>query len=278
MLLEERLRRAAGSADELGTVLMDPAEEVLLALLDNPRLTEDHLKVLLSRKSLSQAFLRELGAREHLLRFHSIKLALVRHPHAPRSVSLALARHLYLFELVGLAATPSVPVELRRIAEEAVVTRLPALTLGERLTLARSGTPRIAAALLGDAEARVFRTALENRRLTEEGVVRTLREAKLSPEAVEAIATHPRWSVCYGVRLALIRHPATSLRRMLELVGQVRRHDLADLTADRGMPPERRKYLARLVQVQPVRRRAAQGRHPGASTGSSGAAGAEQVL
>ncbi len=92
MELEERLRRAGGSAKELSTILYDPSEEVLLVLLDNPRLTEDHLKVLLSRKNLSQTFLRELAARERLWRSYPLKLALVRHPHAPRSKSLALPR------------------------------------------------------------------------------------------------------------------------------------------------------------------------------------------
>ncbi len=119
MELQERLRRAGGSAEELGTVLYDPAEEVLLALLDNPRLSEDHLKIFLSRKNLGQNLLRELGARERLLRSYPVKLALVGHPHTPRSVSLPLLHYLYLFDLAKVAATPSTPPELRRLAEEA---------------------------------------------------------------------------------------------------------------------------------------------------------------
>lgn len=264
MELEERLRRAGGSSEELSSVLFDPSEQVLLALLDNPRLTDEHLKVLLTRKNLSQAFLRELGSRERLLRDYPVKLALVRHPRTPRSLSLPLLRYLYLFDLVKVAATPGVPAELRRVAEEAVVARVTALSLGERLSLARHGTGRIATALLGDAEARVFCTALENPRLTEEGVLKTLREEKVTPEAVEAIAAHPRWSQRYEVRLGLIRNPATSLGRVLALVEQVRSSDLAELTADSRMPPNRRKYLARLVRSYGTRRRNSPGRDSGA--------------
>lgn len=265
MELEERLRRAAGSSEELGSVLFDSSEEVLLALLDNPRLNEDHLKVLLSRKNLSREFLRELGARNRLLAAYAIKLALVRHPHTPRSVSLALLRHLYPFDLVKVSATPAVPAEVRRTAEEAMVARLTMFSLGERLSLARQGTARVAAALLGNLEARVFRAALDNPRLTEEGVVKALREQKLTAEAVGAIADHPRWSYRYEVRLALIRHPATSLRRVLELVDLVRRQDLADLTADRLMPPDRRQYLSHLVQQGAAGRAGARApaKHPG---------------
>lgn len=263
MELEERLRRAAGRAEELGSVLCDSAEEVLLVLLDNPRLTEEHVKVLLARKNLRQTFLRELAAREQLMRPYAVKLAFAKHPHAPRSVSLPLLRRLYLFDLAAVAVTPSVPVEVRRIAEEAVIARLEALSLGERVTLARSGSSRVATALLGDAERRVRSGALENPRLTEEGVVKALRDWALSAEAVEAIASHPRWSSRYEVRLALIRHPATSLRRMLELVGLVRRGDLADLTVDRRMLPDRRLYLSRLVRLERTRDR------PGPCAGSS---------
>ncbi len=278
MDFSERLRRAGGSAEELSTVLYDTSEEVLLALLDNPRLTEEHLKVLLSRKNLGRTFLRELGARERLLRAYSVKLAFVRHAHAPRSVVLALLRHLYLFDLARVAATPAALAELRRGAEEAVVGRLGALSLGERLSLARQGTSRIAATLLGDTEHRVFRAALENPRLTEEAVVRTLKAEKLTPEVVEAIATHPRWSTRYEVRLALIRHPATSLHRVLALVGQVRRADLADLTSERRMPADRRLYLARLVRRSALRKPRHGPSPSGRDSGASSASGAPEQM
>ncbi len=248
MDLGERLRRASGTAEEVGTVLHDSSEEVLLALLDNPRLSEEHLRMLLSRKNLSRNFLRELGSRERLLRPYQVKLALLRNPRAPRGVSLTLLRHVYLFDLAKVATTPSAAPDLRRAAEEAIVARLPALSLGERLSLARQGASQIAAALLADSDTRVFCSALANPRLTEAGVVKTLGAGKLAPEALEAIAEHPAWAARYDVRLALIRHPGTSLRRMLSLLDRVRWQDLADLPSDRRMPADRRHYVAELVR------------------------------
>jgi len=259
MELQERVRCGQGSAEELSSVLYDSSEEVLLALLDNPRLNDDHLQVLLSRKNLGRKVVRELASRARLVRTYAVKLALVRHPQTPRNVSLPLLRHLYPFDLIKVAATPGTPAELRRNAEEAMIARLAAFSLGVRLSMARQGSARVAAALLADSEARVFQAAMENPRLTEEGVVKALRGRTLSPEAVSAIATHPRWSCRYEARLALIRHPATSLRCMLRLVEQVRRQDLADLTADRLMPLDRREYLARLVRQSSARQRAAGG-------------------
>ena len=260
MDLQERLRRAAGPPALLATVLHDTSEEVLLALLDNPRLSEEHLFVVLSRKNLSRAFLSELVKREKLLTSHKVKLALLRHPRTPRSVSLTLLRHVYLFELVRLSTTPSASPEVRRAAEEAVVARLPALPLGERIALARQGSARIAAGLLADADAAVYSLALQNPRLSEEGVIRALRQEKVAPDAVRAIIAHPRWSARYDVRLALLRHPACSLAQMLALVETLRWQDLVDLEEDARMPAERRRYLAEWVR----RRRRRQASRSGA--------------
>ena len=247
--LEERLRRASGSEEELAAVLHDTNREVLLALLDNPRLTEEQVLVLLSRPNLPQETIRELSYREPLVRSYRVKLAMARHAHTPRSVSLPLLRHLFLFDVLTVAATPAVPADLRRLAEEALVSRAPTLPLGERITLARRGTGRIAAGLILDRERQVFETALNNPKMTEDLVLKALAQEGVSAEAVEAVATHRRWSLLYNVRLALLRHPMASLARVLSLAPQMKRRDLAEIVQDPRMPANRRAYLTRLVSV-----------------------------
>jgi hypothetical protein len=255
MEMGERLRRALGSAEELASVLFDQSADVLLALLDNPRLSDEHLKVLLSRKDLHVDFLQELGTRERLLHSYEVKLALVRHPHVPRSVSLVLLRHLYTFDLLRVAATPSSTPEVRRVAEESLAARAPFLSLGERIAMARQASARLAAAMLTDPVEEVFRVALENRRLTEEGVVRALRDSRITAAAVEAIRCHPRWAARYEVRMAIVRSPGASLACVLKTVGQVSSRDLAELCGDPAMPLDRRQYLARVVARRPPRQR-----------------------
>lgn len=228
MDLEERLRRASGGADELVPVLYDHDEEVLLALLANPRLNEDHVKVLLSRRDLPQSFLRELGTCDRLIRSYDVKLAVVRHPHAPRSLSLVLLRHLYTFDLLRVATAPSAAAEIRRVADEALVNRFPGLSLGERIALTRQASARLASALLADPNEEVYRCALDCPRLTEEGVVRALHDSKITAGAVDAIARHARWSARREVRLAVIRSPGASLARVLATVELIARRDLAE--------------------------------------------------
>ncbi len=254
MDVEGRLCRARGSADELTSVLYDHDEEVLLALLDNLRLNDDHVKVLLSRRDLPPLFFREMVTRERLLRSYDVKLALVRHPRAPRSTALVLLRHLYTFDLLRVATTPTAAPELRRAAEEALMNQLPSLPLGERIALARQASPRLAAALVADPREAVFSVALASPRLTEDGVLRALRDGKIAAAAVDAIARHPRWSARHEVRLAIIRSPGASLARVLAMVEQVSRRELAEITGDEAMPRERRQYLMRLVKESGTRR------------------------
>ena len=245
--LEQRIRRASGSVEELAGVLHDNSREVLLALLDNPRLTEEHVLVLLARPNLPQEVIRELSYRELLTRSYRVKLAIARHPHTPRSVSLPIMRHLFLFDLLKVTQTPAVPADIRRVAEEALTSRGLALALGERIALARRGTGRIASALLLDKERAVFETALNNPKMTEELVLKALAQESISAEAVEAVAAHPRWSLAYNVQLALLRHPLSSLARVLALAAQVKRRDLAEIVEDPRMPANRRAYLARIA-------------------------------
>jgi hypothetical protein len=249
MEVEHRLRLAAGSSEELTHVLHDHAREVLLAVVENPRLTEEQALVLLSRKDLPLEVLKAFASREGLLRSYGIKLALARHPRTPRALSLPLLRHLYLADLAAVALSPAVPGDVKRAAEDGLVARVKSLSAGERINLARRGSGRLAGALLHDADARVFVAALDNPRLTQDLVLRALSLDGITAEAVEAIAGHARWSSVYDVRLALLRHPLTGLGRVLSLATQVKKADLREILADPRMPANRRTYLARQAQA-----------------------------
>jgi hypothetical protein len=210
-------------------------------------LSEDDALLLLSRRDLPQASIASLAKQERVLGYYRVKVALVSHPNTPRTVSLTLLRHLYIADLVKVAQTPGAPGDLRRVAEDTVITRVPGLALGERVALGRRSTGRVAGTLLLDREIRVVVTALGNPQLTEELVVKALSMESISAEAVERIAEHQRWGFAYNVRLALLRQPLTSLGRVLSLAPQVKRNDLIDISGDPRMPADRRNYFARLA-------------------------------
>ncbi|HEV8384469.1 MAG TPA: hypothetical protein VGQ11_06315, partial [Candidatus Acidoferrales bacterium] len=252
--IQERARTA--SHDELRVLVHDKNEEVLAALLENPAMDEALLCLLLERKDLSADLLSVIGRRKEWMRSYRVKVRVAGHPHAPRLASLPLIRQLFLFDLVNLTLTPATPAETRRIAEDVILNRLPQLALGQRLTLARRGSARIAAALLAEGHERVVPLALDNAFLTESQVLKVLAREEL-PEIVPAsIARHRKWSYLYNVRMALVRHPLTPLARVLAFLPDLTLRDLDELSGARSLPPRLKQYIRAEVALRRTRGRA----------------------
>src|SRR5882762_2683064 len=241
-------RALVAAGEELLTLLHHPSADVLMALLDNPALDETKLCLLLERKDLPGEILEEVGRRKHLLKNYRVKRALAFHPRAPRLISLRLLRDLYLMDLVQLTLSPGVLAELKRSAEEQLLTRLPQLPLGQKITLARRGPARVAGALLAEGHAQVISIVLDNPYMTEAQILRALSREKLPISVIPAIVQHRKWSITYNVRLALVRHPATPLASILSYLPELTVSDLRELAAPGIVPENLRKYLQAEVQ------------------------------
>jgi hypothetical protein len=241
-------RARSAPLEELTTLIHDPSPEVLRALLDNPAFDEEVLCLLLRRRDLSGELLEEIGRRRHFQKSLRVKRALALHPHTPRLISLRLLRDLYLMDLVQVALTPGVPVELRRSAEEQVISRLPQLPLGQKITLARRGPARVAGALLAEGHAQVLSVVLNNPNLTEAQVLRALARDRVNPNVVRAVSQHSKWSHAYNVRLALVRHPAAPLSTVLSYLPELTVSDLRELVSPGIVPESLRKYLQAEIQ------------------------------
>ena len=190
-------------------------DELLRAAAD-PALTEDLALTLLKRADLPPEVLEQLSKNGNVLKLRKVKVALVCHPHAPRHVSVPLARRFYTFDLLKVALSPSVPADVKVAVDEMLIARLKTITLGERLSLARRASGRVAGALLLDSETRVMQTALENPRLTEAFVIRAVLRPQARAALIQAVAHHSRWSYRHEIRSALLRTEYLSLARALE--------------------------------------------------------------
>lgn len=242
----ERARIATG--DELAALLHHPATDVLIALLDNPAVDETRLCFLLDRKNLPAEILEEVARRKSLVKNYRVKRALVFHPHCPRLVSLRLIRDLYLMDLVQLALFAGTPAELKRNAEDQLVSRLPQLPLGQRLTLARRGPARVAGALLAEGNKQLVDMVLDNAFLTEAQVLKVLSRENLPTPVLPAIARHRKWSCRYNVRLALVRHRGSSLSTVLSYLPELTVSDLRELAAPGIVSESLHKYLQAEIQ------------------------------
>jgi len=186
--------------------------EVLKAAAADSALDEDLALALLQRSDLPAEVLEQISKNAAVGNSRKVKLALLGHAKTPRHVSLALLRKLFTFDLMKVALTPLVAGDIKAAAEEALIKRLESLSLGERISLARRAAGRVVGALLHDPETRVIHAALENPRLTEGLVVRALMKNGASAALVLAVCEHPKWSLRYEIRVALLRNEKTPVR------------------------------------------------------------------
>jgi hypothetical protein len=241
---EERVAHArSASGEELKSLVHEASEEVLLALIENPNMEEPHVTTLLDRLDLPASVLSAVAGAGKWTSSEAVRLRLARHPRTPKRFALAAVRQLYLFDLVRLSLLPSAPADIRRVAEEVILTRVPHLPVGEKLTLARRGPSRVAGAILAEGHPQAIKLALGNAFLAESQVLRVLAKAGVPERAVAAIAQHPKWSCQYNVRAALIRNPHTPAACVRTFLPYLTLRDLKDIAGLESLAPHLKKQI-----------------------------------
>jgi len=199
--------------------------------------------VQLERKDLSGLLLEEISKRKTWRANYRVRLGLAAHPHTPRLIAMRLLRELHLMDLVRVSLLPTSGMELRRLADERVLTQLPQLPLGQKLMLARRGSTRIAAGLVAHGPEQVTRVALDNSFLTESQLLKTLAKQSLPARIVAVVANHDKWSKRVNIRVALLRHPHTPPDRVPALVPGLPRREIEDLLELSRLPENVRAHL-----------------------------------
>jgi hypothetical protein len=239
---DARAARTA-SREDIPGLLASSNVEILRSLIDNPAFDETHVCLLLERKDLSGLLLEEISKRKTWRAVYRVRLGLAAHPHTPRLITMRLLRELHLMDLVRISLLPTTSMELRRLADERVLTQLPQLPLGQKLMLARRGSTRIAAGLVAHGPEQVARVALDNSFLTESQLLKTLAKQSLPAAIVAAVANHDKWSRLVNIRVALLRHPHTPADRVPALVPGLPRREMEDLLELSRLPEHVRDSL-----------------------------------
>jgi len=201
-------------------------------------LTEDQALALLQRPDVTAAELALLGRNPSVIKSRKVLLELATHPRTPRHITIPLLRRLFTFDLMQVALTPTVAADVKRAAEEQLLHRLESLSLGERISLTRRASGRVAAALLLDSDARVISAALDNSHLVEVLVVAALMKHDAPESLLTLTSEHPKWSLRRDVQIALLRSANLPLERALELAGNFSADFLREI-----VPESRREML-----------------------------------
>ena len=211
----------------------------------------EELVILLRSRATSPAVVARIGRNRAWMRSREVKLAFVSNPRAPQVLARQFLPHLGWRDLAELPVNLRVSPVLRREAEKLLQTRLPELSLGEKVALARRGSRGILAVLCEEAETVVLRAVAGNPRATEADCARILTRPDLPADFLGWLATTSSWGQRRAVRMALIRHPRTPPSAALRLAQELSRRDMEDLRRDIAAP--------RLVRVAAERHLAACG-------------------
>jgi hypothetical protein len=256
--LPELLDRAkSASGDELKALLHEPREEILAAILENAHCEETHIVLLLERLDISSNLVEAISRQTKWSSSEAVRLRLACHPRTPKRVALAVLRQLYLFDLVRVSLLPSAPPDIKRLAEETIVSRVSHLPVGQKLTLARRGPSRVAGALLAEGHAQAVELALNNPFLTESQILKVLAKQEVPERTVAAIARHPKWVCRQTVRLALLRNRHTPAAVALEFLPHLSLRDLTDVSGLEDLAP----HLRGCIQEE-IARRSKSREHP----------------
>jgi len=215
---------------------------------DSP-LTEDLALAQLKDPELSPDTIEQISRDAAATKSRKVRLALAAHQHTPRRIALRLIREFYTFELMHFALTPTAAADLKRLAEELLLSRLNAITLGERISLARRSSTMIAGALLLDKDQQVWQPAMENARLTEAAVVKALHRTTATPAFVEAVSHHPRWSVRSEIQVALLRCAHTPMPKAIEFARRIPPRQLRDILHTSRLPETTKSHLRKEKEI-----------------------------
>ncbi len=224
--------------------------EALKLAAQHPALNKELALALLARRDISGAVIEMLSKRGELMKHRVLPVTIASHPKAPRHIALPIVRRLYTFELMRIALAPVAPADIKMAAEEVIIGRLGTISSGERLTLARRSSSRVAAALLLDPEARIVEAALNNSRMVEAGVVKALMREEAPGPLIDLVCRHRKWLLRREVQIALLRNPGTPFGRLLQIVPLLPVEVLREALKTVKLSVEVHGYLERILAAK----------------------------
>ena len=221
--------------------------EDLVVAAGHGALTENLALAMLRRRDLPAAAIEALTRNHLVMKHRKVLVQVAQHQRTPRHISLPILRRLFTFELMHVALTPSVTADVKLVADEVLISKLETLALGERVTLARQASASVAGALLLNPERTVIEGALQNPRMTEASIVKSLAKPNVPELLLSMLIEHPKWSLRREIMVAILRRPEASDTTALEIAARIPRPALHELMQQLRLPPGREELLRRAM-------------------------------
>jgi hypothetical protein len=147
-----------------------------------------------------------------------------------------------------VALLAGVPPDVKRAAEEVLISKLANISSGERFTLAKQSSGRVAAALLMDKEERIMQVALNNPQMTELLIVKALKAETGTEQLAPAVSRHQKWSFRNDVKAALLGNKNTPATRMIQLAAELPVHLIKDVLRNGKISPQAKNSLLAVLE------------------------------
>jgi len=124
MKVGERIQLALrGSRDIRSILIRDPVKEVMLTVLENPKITESEIEIIAKQRTSHEEVLRTISKKRDWLKNYSIVHALVMNPKTPVAIAMKFIHFLRLKDLVPIEKNKNVSEAVRALAKKITAAR-----------------------------------------------------------------------------------------------------------------------------------------------------------
>jgi len=205
----------------------------VLEMLRNPYCTVEVAEILLGRRDI-------LGS-------HVVRERLAGFPGMSFARAMSLLPTLPWLSVLHIAQSPRTPPRIRRQAERKLLDRLPRMSLGETIALARlAHRPLIPALMATDLE-QVQLAVLDNARLVENDLLVMLAREGLPQGVLVGVLRHAKWGRSVAVRRRAACHPGLPLPVALGVLVELGPSALEEIAVTPGLREEIRQAAVSLA-------------------------------
>jgi hypothetical protein len=211
-------------------------------------LNEDLALLLLQRRDLSPQVLEGLVRNHTVMKHRKVLMQVVQHPRTPRHIALPMLRRLFVFELMRVGLEPMVPADLKLLIEDLLIDKLETLSLGESINLARRASAGVAGALLLHEQCAVIEAALQNPRMTEASIAKSLAKPKVPALLLSMLIEHPKWSLRRELQIAILRRAEATEGIVVQTAAKLPTPAILEVLEQVRLPVDREELLRRVLE------------------------------
>jgi hypothetical protein len=237
-----KLARTADS-EELWTLVRDSSPDVVCNSIFNQNLTEDMALFMARKKNSSPELLSMLAADIRFKGSYKLKLAICNNPKTPLKITLSLLKFLRIFDQGDITKNQNIPISIRQKMEYSIIEKIASLPSGVKVAMAKRSSIKIIVPLLENGDINVISSCLDSPLLTEDHLCTLINKPKTKQLLIKTIAEHPKWSLRYLIRYALVKNYFTPMPYATKFISTLKTADLRELYPDTSLPSSTRPFI-----------------------------------